>query len=72
MSQFVCAECGYPSLRAEGHCDNPACLANPHLSEAHKQKLRDNFAAYEARKREDEERFARKARLRAQGFTTPL
>lgn len=68
--QFACKACGYPSLHSPDSCDNPACLDNPSLSDAHKDGLRQRSAAALARRAEDEERLAFKKRLREQGFTT--
>lgn len=71
MAQFVCTACSYPSRNETvQHCDNPACLANPTLSEAHKQSLRDMAAKYAAQQAKDEARRAFRASLRRQGFTT--
>ena len=70
MSQFVCSECGYPSRHAEDVCDNPACLANPTLSEAHKSRIRDAARQYADRLAAAEKDRAFRARLRRKGFTT--
>jgi hypothetical protein len=69
MSQFVCDTCTYPSLKAD-HCDSPACLANPTLSEPHKARLRAAEDKLRAEAQERAERLQRRARMRAQGFTT--
>ena len=69
MSQFVCKECCYPS-RKDDSCDNPACLANPMLSEAHKANLRAIADKVAIEKAEWEAKKAFKASLRKQGFTT--
>ena len=64
---FICDACSYPSY--VDHCDNPACLSNPTLSEAHKASLRA-MAEKAARDRaEREARLAFRARLRKSGFT---
>lgn len=68
--QFVCPTCGYPSLRPEQGCDNPACLENPTLSESFKAALMAREAKARADREEDERRLATKRRLRAAGFTT--
>jgi hypothetical protein len=66
--KYVCQTCSYPSSKSDS-CDNPACLANPDLSEAHKAKL----IAAEKKRIADEAEFkaimAMKDRLRKQGFT---
>ena len=62
---FVCAECAYPS-RLPAQCDNPGCLSNP---TANRAALLAQRAAYLARKSEEEERTAFRARLRRGGFT---
>lgn len=69
MSQFVCKECSYPSYKVDS-CDNPACLANPDLSEAHKVHLRAIAEKTAIEKAEWEAKKAFKASLRKQGFTT--
>jgi hypothetical protein len=68
MSQFVCKECSYPSYKADS-CDNPACLANPTLSESHKQHLRDMAEKAAKEKAEFEARKAFRRSLKKQGFT---
>ena len=68
MSQFVCKECGYPSYKADS-CDNPACLANPGLSEAHKAHLRAMAEKAAKEKAEFEARKAFKKSLKKSGFT---
>lgn len=66
---FVCTACTYPSRNDEG-CDNPACLENPTLSEAHKQTMRERAAEAVARRAADEARIAARNDLRKRGFTT--
>lgn len=66
---FVCTDCTYPSRKPDG-CDNPACLANPSLSEAHKESLRAMAAANEQRHKAEEARRNMRASLRRSGFTT--
>lgn len=68
MSQFVCKECSYPSYKTDS-CDNPACLVNPNLSEAHKHHLREMAEKAAKEKAEFEARKAFKASLKKQGFT---
>lgn len=65
---FVCTACTYPSRKADG-CDNPACLENPSLSEAHKQSLRDMAAAAAKRRAEDAARAEFRRSLKRAGFT---
>lgn len=60
---FVCTECTYAS-RVD-HCDNPACLANPSISEEHKQRLRDETTRREAWQAKQ----AWKERLRKAAYT---
>ena len=66
---FICEACTYPS-RNETGCDNPACLENPTLSEAHKTKLRAMSAEAARRRAEEEAKRAMRADLRKRGFTT--
>lgn len=55
-----CPKCHYPS---EGACTNPACLANPSLSEERKAMMR---ASAEKRREEEAEReMLRRARQSA-------
>ncbi|TPN04493.1 hypothetical protein [Mesorhizobium sp. B2-1-2] len=65
---FVCTACTYPSRKDDG-CDNPACLENPSLSEAHKQKMRDMAAAAARRRAEDDARAEFRRSLKRSGFT---
>lgn len=65
----VCTACGYPPRRADA-CDNPACVANPTLSEAHKARLMADAEAVRQRRAAEDKARADKARLRAAGFTT--
>ena len=65
---FVCAECTYPSLKADC-CDNPACLANPSLSEAHKESLRAMARKATEERAAWEERRARRNSLKRSGFS---
>ena len=67
-NQFVCQECCYPSRLADS-CDNPACLSNPSLSEAHKASLRAMAEKAAKEKAEYEARKAFRASLKKQGFT---
>jgi hypothetical protein len=69
MAVFVCAACTYPS-RNEAGCDNPACLENPTLSDAHKDSMRERAAAYAKQKAIDDARMKSRADLRKRGFTT--
>lgn len=62
---FVCSECTYPS-RAADHCDNPACLANPHANHA---AIRERIAADQKRRAEEDARRAFRDSLRRAGFT---
>lgn len=39
-AQFVCEVCTYPSFRRHDACDNPACFANPSVSQRQKDKWR--------------------------------
>lgn len=66
---YICTECTYPSRLADA-CDNPACLANPRLSEAHKAGIRAAAEAAARRRAEDEARLAARAALRRRGFAT--
>lgn len=68
MSQFVCKDCSYPSYKADS-CDNPACLANPDLSDIHKQHLRSMAEKAAKEKAEFEARKAFRASLKKSGFT---
>jgi len=68
MSQFVCKDCSYPSYKPDS-CDNPACLANPDLSDAHKQHLRNMAEKAAKEKAEFEARKAFRASLKKSGFT---
>lgn len=68
MNVFVCAECTYPSHRLDG-CDNPACLANPTLSEAHKESLREAARKHAEEKAAWEARQAFRRSLIKSGFT---
>ena len=68
MSQFVCKECSYPSYKADS-CDNPACLANPGLSEAHKAHLLAMVEKAAKEKAEFEARKAFRKSLKKSGFT---
>lgn len=64
---FVCKECNYPSRKDS--CDNPACLANPSLSEAHKDSLRAMAEKAAKEKAEYEARKAFRKNLKKSGFT---
>lgn len=68
MKRFVCKECSYPSYKTNS-CDNPACLANPDLSEKHKQHLRDMIEKAAKEKAEFEAKKAFRASLKKSGFT---
>lgn len=68
MEQFVCKECSYPS-RLMDSCDNPACLANPSLSDAHKANLQANAEKAAKEKAEWEAKKAFKKSLKKSGFT---
>lgn len=50
----ICPQCSYPHETPA--CPNPACLANPSLTEAHKAKLVANREAYVEQEREREQR----------------
>lgn len=50
MKADICGECGYPSF---GSCGNPACLANPSLTDEVKELI---AARKETLAREEEER----------------
>ena len=54
---YICTECTYPSRLADA-CDNPACFANPSLSEAHKDGVRAAAEAAARSRAEDEARLA--------------
>jgi len=68
MSRFVCKECSYPSYKMDS-CDNPACLANPDLSEAHKNHLRAMAEKAAKEKAEYEAKKAFRRSLKRSGFT---
>lgn len=67
MNQFVCKECSYPSYKADS-CDNPACLANPDLSESHKNHLLAMAEKFARERAEAEARIAFKKSLKKSGF----
>ena len=71
MAEFLCSACSYPSRKTDG-CDNPACLANPSLSEAHKDSLRAMAAKAAKERAEWEAKKAFRARLKRSGFTPAL
>lgn len=68
MNQFVCSNCSYPSRKPDS-CDNPACLANPTLSEAYKDSLRAMVEKAAKEKAEFEARKAFRKNLKKSGFT---
>lgn len=69
---FTCGACGYASPAPAAGCENPACLDNPALSEAHRERLRAQAEEHDARRRQDAARMESRRRLRAAGFTPAL
>jgi len=62
-----CPTCGYAlTYRA---CINPACVENPSITPTHRANLVRQHEAWVAERAAEEERRAKKARLRAAGFT---
>ncbi len=66
---FVCDTCTYPS-RSNSGCDNPACVANPTLSEAFKAEMVRRAEEHAEIRRKEEARKRARADLRRRGFTT--
>jgi hypothetical protein len=68
---FVCPTCTYPSYKPDS-CDNPACLDNPDLSQAHKDSLREMAAKFVRDRAASEAKRAFRASLKRAGFTPSL
>lgn len=49
---FVCDVCTYPAFQRTDACDNPACVANPSVSESQKNRWRAEREKYEAEEAE--------------------
>lgn len=62
----TCPECGYPPI-SHDYCDNPACFANPHVSEAQKASWRERNLRLKAEEEERQRIADIRKRMRANG-----
>lgn len=67
---YLCPSCNYPAISAADHCDNPACLENPAITAAQRERIKTDTAKLQREQEEFDRRMARAASLRAAGFIT--